>query len=271
MPAALAARLRPHHGREVGDALRPAAGAVHGARRRRDRRPPARGGPRLAVGPRGAIAAEIRLGSLDPLLKPGGGPARAPRPGAGPEPGSRARASHVTVISPQGAMTAVGLVPKMRRFEVAGLVEVGMYEYDSSLAYTSLAAAQEFAGLGDRVTGIEVKLDDPWQARIVSQRLTGRARRAVLGARLDGHEQESLRRAPAREAGALRHRHDHRPGRGLRHRRPPRAAGGREAEGDRDPQGDGGERGQHRRDLPRGRHADRRGGDGGGQRPRACS
>ena len=50
-------------------------------------------------------------------------------------------------------MTAVGLVPKMRRFQVAGFVEVGMYEYDSSLAYTTLAAAQEFAGLGDRVTG----------------------------------------------------------------------------------------------------------------------
>ena len=43
---------------------------------------------------------------------------------------------HVTVISPQGAMTAVGLVPKMRRFLVAGCVEVGMYEYDASLAYT---------------------------------------------------------------------------------------------------------------------------------------
>ena len=48
----------------------------------------------------------------------------------------------VTEISPTCAMTAVGLVPKMRRFEVAGLVELGMYEYDSSLAYTSLAAAQ---------------------------------------------------------------------------------------------------------------------------------
>src|SRR5262245_31219769 len=68
-------------------------------------------------------------------------------------------------------MTAVGLVPKMRRFTVAGIVEVGMYEYDSSLAYTSLAAAQEFAGLGDRVSGIEVKLVDPWNARTVTQRL----------------------------------------------------------------------------------------------------
>src|SRR5262249_47879009 len=77
----------------------------------------------------------------------------------------------VTVISPQGAMTAVGLVPKMRRFEVAGFVEVGMYEYDSSLAYTSLRAAQEFAGLGDRVTGVEVKLDDPFRARAVGREM----------------------------------------------------------------------------------------------------
>jgi len=56
---------------------------------------------------------------------------------------------------------------------VAGLVEIGMYEYDSSLAFTSIAAAQEFAGLGDRVTGIELKLDDPWQARAVTHTVAG--------------------------------------------------------------------------------------------------
>ena len=121
---------------------------------------------------RQALTAEVRLGSVDPLLKSGGAPAvllgRELARSLGVLPGE-----FITVISPQGAMTAVGLVPKMRRFEVAGLVEVGMYEYDSSLAYTSLAAAQEFAGLGDRVSGVEVKLDDPWQARAVSQRLAG--------------------------------------------------------------------------------------------------
>jgi lipoprotein-releasing system permease protein len=121
---------------------------------------------------RSALASEVKLGSLDPLLAVGGTPAlllgRELARSLGVVPGDQ-----LTVISPQGAMTAVGLVPKMRRFEVAGLVEVGMYEYDVSLAYTSLAAAQEFAGLGDRVTGIEVKLDDPWQARTVASRLTG--------------------------------------------------------------------------------------------------
>ena len=59
----------------------------------------------------------------------------------------------VTVISPKGAMTAVGLVPKMRRYPVVGTIEVGMHEYDASLAYLALPAAQEFAGL-DGVTGI---------------------------------------------------------------------------------------------------------------------
>src|SRR3989442_868004 len=73
----------------------------------------------------------------------------------------------VTVISPKGAVTAVGMVPRMRRFTVAGTVEVGMYEYDSSIAYLTLAAAQEFAALSGRGTGIEVKLTDPFQAKRV--------------------------------------------------------------------------------------------------------
>ena len=82
----------------------------------------------------------------------------------------------VTVISPQGAITAVGMVPKMRRYTVAGTVEVGMFEYDSSLAYLSLPAAQDFAGLGQGVTGVEIKLEDPFDAKRV-----GRAVLSKLG------------------------------------------------------------------------------------------
>ncbi|HTG10651.1 MAG TPA: ABC transporter permease [Candidatus Eisenbacteria bacterium] len=120
---------------------------------------------------RNAIAAQIRFGSLDPVLK-GSEPAlvlgRELARSLGVAPGD-----HVTVISPQGAMTAVGLVPKMRRFLVAGWVEVGMYEYDASLAYTSLASAQEFAGLGARVTGVEVKLANPFDAKEVGRTIAG--------------------------------------------------------------------------------------------------
>jgi len=80
----------------------------------------------------------------------------------------------VTVISPQGAITAVGMVPKMRRYTVAGTVEVGMFEYDSSLAYLALPLAQEFASLGQGVTGVEVKLVDPFDAKRVGRAVVGR-------------------------------------------------------------------------------------------------
>jgi len=124
---------------------------------------------------RAEVASVLKSGSVDPLLRTSGEPAlllgRELARTLGAVPGD-----FVTVISPQGAMTAVGLVPKMRRFEVAGYVEVGLYEYDASLAYTSLAAAQEFAGLGDRVSGIEVKLDDPFDAKSI-----GRSILAVAG------------------------------------------------------------------------------------------
>lgn len=119
------------------------------------------------------IARQIKMGSLEPVGRSGGDPAiilgRELARTLGVIPGES-----VTVISPQGALTAVGMVPKMRRFAVAGTFEVGMYEYDSSLAYVSLEAAQEFAGLGDRVTGIEVKLRDPFEAKAVARAIVQR-------------------------------------------------------------------------------------------------
>jgi lipoprotein-releasing system permease protein len=74
----------------------------------------------------------------------------------------------ITVISPKGALTAVGMVPKMRRFTVAGTIKVGMHEYDSSIAYLPLGAAREFAGLPG-VTGVEVKLADPFDAKAIGR------------------------------------------------------------------------------------------------------
>jgi len=79
----------------------------------------------------------------------------------------------VTVISPKGALTAVGMVPKMRRFTVAGTIQVGMHEYDSSIAYLPLGAAREFAGLAG-VTGVEVKLADPFDAKAVGRTIAGK-------------------------------------------------------------------------------------------------
>jgi lipoprotein-releasing system permease protein len=115
------------------------------------------------------VQAQLRAGSLEPLLA--GQPAvllgRELARVLGVVPGEA-----ITLISPQGAMTAVGLVPRMRRYTVAGTVELGMHEYDSSLAYASLPTAQDFASLAGTVTGIEVKLADPFDARRVGAAVT---------------------------------------------------------------------------------------------------
>ncbi len=65
-----------------------------------------------------------------------------------------------------------GFVPRVYQFEVTGIVETGMYEYDNSYVFIALDKAQEFAALGNGVTGIEVKTTDRWQASIVAERLT---------------------------------------------------------------------------------------------------
>lgn len=121
-----------------------------------------------APGVRGDLEAHLRTGSLAPLAD--GRPAIL----LGSELARTlgvAVGEAVTVISPRGALTAVGMVPKMRRFTVAGTVEVGMYEFDASIAYLPLPVAQEFADLRAHVTGIEVKLHDPFQAKRVGARV----------------------------------------------------------------------------------------------------
>lgn len=67
----------------------------------------------------------------------------------------------VNVVSPTGSIGPMGVTPKIKRFRVAGIFGSGMYEYDSGLVYISVEQAQEFFGMGDRVTGIEVKVKNP--------------------------------------------------------------------------------------------------------------
>ncbi|HEX6250964.1 MAG TPA: ABC transporter permease [Gemmatimonadaceae bacterium] len=63
-------------------------------------------------------------------------------------------------------------VPRVYQFEVTGIVETGMYEYDDKYVFIDVNAAQEFAGLGDGVTGIEVRTTDRWVAADVGQQLS---------------------------------------------------------------------------------------------------
>jgi lipoprotein-releasing system permease protein len=64
-----------------------------------------------------------------------------------------------------------GFVPRVFQFEVTGIVETGMYEYDNAYVYIALDKAQEFAALGNGVTGIEVKTENRWEAPTVASRI----------------------------------------------------------------------------------------------------
>ena len=68
---------------------------------------------------------------------------------------------YVTLTSPQGRLTPFGLMPRTRRFRVAGVFESGFYDYDENWCFVSLQAAQSLAGSGDIVNVLEFRLIKP--------------------------------------------------------------------------------------------------------------
>jgi lipoprotein-releasing system permease protein len=72
---------------------------------------------------------------------------------------------NITLISPQGNVTAFGTTPRTRAYRVVAIFEVGMFEYDSSFIFLPLEAAQVFFRLGNGVSGVEVMLEHPDQVR----------------------------------------------------------------------------------------------------------
>ena len=78
------------------------------------------------------------------------------------------RGSPLQVVSPLGSPTAIGVIPKVRRFVVVGIFDSGMSEIDSTLVYMSLGDAQKFFEIGDAVTNIEIRVQDVYQAKAVA-------------------------------------------------------------------------------------------------------
>jgi len=78
----------------------------------------------------------------------------------------------VTVVSPMGKLTPVGRVPQNRKFRITAIFESGMYEYDATMVYISLKEAQDFLGLDNRATGVEVKVADIYKADQVGSAVT---------------------------------------------------------------------------------------------------
>lgn len=82
-------------------------------------------------------------------------------------PGSR-----VNMLSSSGESSASGFKPRIRPFIVRGVFKTGMYEYDSSLAFVTLAAARDTLGLPDGfLTGVEVTVDDLFAADAIAAQL----------------------------------------------------------------------------------------------------
>jgi lipoprotein-releasing system permease protein len=69
----------------------------------------------------------------------------------------------ILIIS-RGITTPAGLVPRMRRFEVSGIFNAGMYEYDQGLALINIEDAARLFQLGDAVSGVRLAVHNPMYA-----------------------------------------------------------------------------------------------------------
>ena len=77
---------------------------------------------------------------------------------------------------------AFGYVPRLKGFRLVGVFTSGLYTYDSSVGFTSIPTSQAFFELGDRVTGVAIRLDDMFDAPAASGRLLAVAHRPELRA-----------------------------------------------------------------------------------------
>ncbi|MEX1082562.1 MAG: lipoprotein-releasing ABC transporter permease subunit [Halofilum sp. (in: g-proteobacteria)] len=79
----------------------------------------------------------------------------------------------VTVVTPEASVTPAGVMPRMKRFTVAGVFEVGMYDYDRSTAFVHVDDARTLMRMDDGgVTGVRLRLDDLFRAPAVSDELS---------------------------------------------------------------------------------------------------
>jgi len=75
----------------------------------------------------------------------------------------------VTIITPQVNSTPAGILPRLKRFTVVGVFKVGMYEYDRNMALVHLEDAAKLFRLEPAVTGLRLKLDDLFNAPLITQ------------------------------------------------------------------------------------------------------
>lgn len=121
----------------------------------------------------GPIASRIVAGSLDRFVGDdaiviGAGLARSYRLRVGDQ---------LTVLSPDGAATAFGTIPRVRAYAIVAIFDSGLHDYNNSVVFLPLAATQVFFQKQGGVSGIEIRLTDPQRvdalARPLSEMLAG--------------------------------------------------------------------------------------------------
>ncbi len=115
----------------------------------------------------GAVSANVRFGNLDGFDE-----------GEGLALGSRLAnnlnvkvGDEVSLLSPRGASTALGTAPRVKRYPVKAIFELGMSEYDSSILFMPLAEAQRYFNKPGSVTVLEVVLDSPDEVGELGQKI----------------------------------------------------------------------------------------------------
>ncbi len=78
----------------------------------------------------------------------------------------------VTVVSPQVTIGPTGILPRLRRFTVVGIFEVGMFEYDRGVALVHIKDAARLFSLEGNVTGLRLKLEDIYDAPALARKLS---------------------------------------------------------------------------------------------------
>ena len=78
------------------------------------------------------------------------------------------------LVSPaESRRTPLGFIPRMRKFRLEGIFDSGMYDFDASMAFIDISEGRSFFGLGERVTGLEIRIADMNRAPEVGEEIIG--------------------------------------------------------------------------------------------------
>ena len=87
---------------------------------------------------------------------------------------------NITIISPRGSVTPMGVTPRVKAYPVSAIFEIGMSEYDATFLFMPLEEAQAYFNMGDRATGIEIYVVDPDNVGVMRNALEEGAARPTL-------------------------------------------------------------------------------------------